>query len=370
MNKLKQIFSIVGVLLIALTACEDMNDMHEKWMQEGERNYVGKIDSVFTVSGDERINFNCYLSDQRVEFVTLKWSELGIAKEVRVPVPRHESDEVFSFIVGENETINEGDYTFTMISDDDNGTNSIDLNTIGKVYGEQYRSGLNNRLVTGFELTDNGIYLEFSNALNSADKGIELYYNSGTEDIVRSYTAEELKVRIFLETPDFTTPITYATLYQPKNCMDIFKADFMTPRIQKDVNIALGKPATSSPTLNDALTADKAVDGIIGDNGSRWINARVAGIHWLEVDFESSFDIKKVIIHDGTPVGDFLLQVEVDGVWQDLQSVTGNTANVFTGVYEGVNANKIRYAFETYDSDPSFIIRMFELEVYTTITIQ
>ena len=101
---------------------------------------------------------------------------------------------------------------------------------------------------------------------------------------------------------------------------------------------------------------------------SRWINARVVGAHWIEVDFEDTFSVEKVIVRDDTPMSDFTLKVEVNGVWQDLQVVTGNTQKVFTGNYSDINASKIRYEFET--TVAADIIRMFELEVFSTVKIQ
>lgn len=369
MKKFIYLYGIAITLLVMMSSCNhDVNDLHEKWMQDGELNYVGKIDSLTALGGNKRIEFQTYLSDQRVKFLNITWSELGVDTLKRVPVPEHEIDEMFSIILDESDGIKEKEYTFEFVSDDDKGTQSIPFTTIGKVYGPKYQESLKNRLVTGFEEKDNGIYLKFSAALNSDDQGIELTYNNGTKNQTLTYTPEDLKERIFLESPDFSSPITYFTLYKPANSLDTFKAEVVVPPIEKSVNIALGKPGKSSKTLASKYSADQAVDGIIGDNSSRWINAREVGTHWIEIDFEDTYNIEEVIIYDDTPISDFVLQIEVNGVWEDLQTVTGNTHNVFTAVYEGISANKIRYQFES--TDPLYISRLFELEVYSTVKIQ
>ncbi len=378
------ILGIIALLFVSLTACEDQNELHEKWLQDGEEDYIGAVNFATTISGDESITFVSYITDPRVKFVTVKWNEFGVDKSVRVEVPEMDYseleeftiDDLWSFTIGEDETIAENDYNFTLICDNGDGINSVKYQTIGKVYGEKYRKSLINRVVKSFELLENGINLNFSGALNETDLGIELYYNNGTEDVVRVLTTEELTETIFLETPDFSTPITYSTLYQPENCKDTFKADVLTPSIKKLVNVALGKPATASGTLNDSYIAENAVDGAITD-ASRWINARVAGEHWLEIDLEAPTSIEKIQIYDPTPNGDFLLEIEVDGEWIDLQRVSGNTDPIFIGVYENVVASKIRYKFETFDDEGyagpypvSFIVRMREFEVFNTQVIQ
>ncbi|MCK0158290.1 discoidin domain-containing protein [Cellulophaga sp. F20128] len=371
MKKLKYIYGLAILLLIVMTSCnQDMNELHYEWLKDGEINYIGKIDSLSAFGGNKRIEFQCYLSDPRATSLRIIWNELGVDKQVTVPVQQHEAAEMFSFVIGENEEITEGEYTFAFISIDDLGTKSISFNSLGKVYGPKYQQTLNNRLVTSFELADGGIYLQLSSALNEDDKGIELMYNNGSENLVLTFTAEELKDRIFLDNPDFNTSITYATIYQPNNSIDVFKTETVTPPIEKLVNIALGKPVTSDSNLNDSFIPENAVDGIIGDNASRWINDRVVGNHWIEVDFEGTFDIEKVVVYDDSPISDFILQIEVGGIWQDLENISANNQKVFTGIYDGVSASKIRYTFETYDTDPSEIIRMFELEVFSTVKIQ
>lgn len=367
MKKIRYIYGISIALLVLMLSCNDMSEQHQEWMVDGEINYVGKIDSLTTFGGNERIEFQCYLSDPRVKFLNVMWNDLGVDYQVRVPVPVHEADEMFSFIIGGNEEISENEFSFSIISDDDKKTVSIPFQALGKVYGPKYQQSLRNRLVTSFEEADGGIYLEFSAAINADDQGIELMYNNGLEILELTFTSEDLVDRIFLESPDFSTPISFTTVYKPLNSIDTFKADVIIPSIEKLENIALGKPVISSSNLNDTYVPEKVVDGIIGDNASRWINARVAGVHWIEVDLEGEFGIEKVIVYDDTPVSDFLLEVEVNGVWQDLQ-VVGNSQKVFTGVYSGINASKIRYSFEP--PAISDLVRMFEFEVYSLVKLQ
>lgn len=226
-TKMKKIIYIPGfiiALFIVMTSCNrDMNELHEKWLENGEIDYVGKIDSIKVLGGNERIEFQSYLSDPRVKSLNVSWTELGVDFQVKVPVPERNVNEMFSFVIGETQEINENEYTFTIVSDDGKGTQSIPFKTIGKVYGSKYQQSLSNRLVVNFEEADGGIYLEFSSALNSDDQGIELKYNNGTENLVLNFTAEELNERIFLISPDFSTPINYSTIYQPKNSIDTFK---------------------------------------------------------------------------------------------------------------------------------------------------
>ena len=372
MKRLQYFFMASIALFFIMLSCQDQNDLHNVWLVDGEDNYVGRVDSLTAFGGDERIEFQVYLSDPRVKFLNISWNEFGAERETRVAVPVHEKDEPFTVAVGVNEDIQENEYTFTFVSDDDGGVQSIPFQAIGRVYGPRYQETLSNRLITGFEITDEGIFLDFSSALNADDQGVELMYNNGAENLDLTFSPEDLEDRVFLETPNFSTPISYSTVYQPLNSIDTFSAETVIPSIEKLDNIALGKPATSTPTLNgDQFAPRFAVDGVNFDNSSRWINHRVAGTHWIEIDFEGTFPVEVVRIYDDTPIADFMLEVEVGGVWQELESITGNTNKFIERTYSNpINAEKIRYSFETFDSDPSVIVRMFEFEVFSTVKVQ
>ncbi len=372
MKKSNYTLIVTFMVMLLFSSCKDQDDLHDIWLENGEINYVGKVDSLKTFGGNERIKFQAYLSDSRARYLNVSWNVLGVDKEARITIPDHERGEPFTFLIGAEEGIEENEYTFTFVSENENGVKSIPFKTIGKVYGSKYRESLSNRLVTGFELVEEGIYLEFSSALNSDDQGIELTYNNGSEDILLAFSPAELEDRIFLETPDFDTPISYVTVYRPNNSLDVFKTEKIIPSIEKQENIALGKPTTSTPTLTADYTSDKAVDGIKYSNSSRWINHRVAGTHWIEIDFQGTFPIEKVRVYDDTPIANFTLEVEVDGQWQVLENATDTSDDqLFESIYSGdVSASKIRYVFETLPENDSEIIRMFEFEVFSTVKIQ
>jgi hypothetical protein len=353
-----------------------MNELHEGWMKDGEINYIGKVDSVHVTSGDQRIAFDCFLSDKRVKYLNVEWLEFGVTKETRVALDQVIPGEPFSFMIGEGEvTVAEGDFTFTFISDNNSGTYSIDFNTVGKVYGEKYASSLSNRTLLGFELVEEGLYMQFSGPLNESDQGVEVYYNNGTEDVTLSFTAEELEESVLIPTPDFNTPLQYSTLYQPDNCMDVFRAPVVTPTIEKYDNVCLTGTASASSNLNDTYVASKAIDGnkTFGDHPTRWINNKLpeGTENWLQVDFNDTYLIEKIATYDGTYVKDVFADFTLYGFngteWVLLAEVTPTGFETVT-TFDPIEISGIKFVFINPTAD--YLARFYEIEALMKVKIQ
>ncbi len=370
MNKILFFLSVIISQVVVVSSCENMNDLHEPYLENGEIDYVSRLDSISIFAGDGRIKFDCSLFDMRVKNLTITWKQGLSDSSVVIPVPDHELEEKFSFVLGEDSRLTENNHTFTIVTDDGNGVKSIPFSVFGNVYGEKFQDLLIDRDILDFNITETGIDFKFSGPNNANDIGFEvLYYNTSGELMTDAYYTADAVDIVSVVDYDSEQPISYRTLYLPEvNAIDTFRTETLTPSIDQLVNVALGKPTTSDSNLNDSYTADKVVDGIKGDNASRWINARVAGEHWIEIDLLETYPIERIKIYDDTPIGEFTLQAEVDGVWIDLQTVTGSSTKEFTGIYSDLNANKVRYAFET--SDASVIVRMFEFEVLVREIVQ
>jgi len=48
---------ILACIILATAGCEKMNDKHKPWLENGEIIYIGKVDSLESFAGNERILF-------------------------------------------------------------------------------------------------------------------------------------------------------------------------------------------------------------------------------------------------------------------------------------------------------------------------
>ncbi len=141
----KDLITYTFILIsIFITSCEKMNDNIEKYLDRGEINYIGRVDSVFTFGGKERIGFSWKVGpDPRIEFCKIYWNNNrdSIIYEIdRTQLQNGFVHEIF-------DQMEEGTYVFNMYHTGSKGYKSIKYEVIGHVYGEQYQASLTPRKI-------------------------------------------------------------------------------------------------------------------------------------------------------------------------------------------------------------------------------
>jgi beta-glucanase (GH16 family) len=132
--------------------------------------------------------------------------------------------------------------------------------------------------------------------------------------------------------------------------------------VQGEVNLALGKTASTSSNENESLSGSAAVDGNIS---TRWSSA-FADPQWIYVDLGATYTINRVkITWEAASASQYKVQLSNDATtWSDLKAVVDNTTlvNEHTGL-----AGSGRYIriYGTVRSTP-YGYSIYELEVYGT----
>lgn len=142
-------------------------------------------------------------------------------------------------------------------------------------------------------------------------------------------------------------------------------------------NIALNKPVKASsvregefgnPPEYQYYPAELAVDGIWDTKESRWLVARLAGPHWLEIDLEDEYAVDTIVVWTGDPstsnndmIKQFKMQYLVGEDWVDIPgaSVEGNDRFEVVFTFDPVTTSHVRF-----HSDERDIIRVREILVY------
>jgi hypothetical protein len=364
-------------MMILFYGCENMNDKHDKYFEDGETIYIGKIDSIKAFSGDERIKFRYWLSDPRAKTLKVYWSNRK--DSITIPVTAHAAKDSFEVVVGNQKAIAENNYTFQWVSWDDYGNHSVVFEKNATVYGSRYKSRLTNKIVSSIELSGNNLTVNWAAPTNSEDTGVEISYTDVSDNPVKLFISnEDMRYEVIendgmaknrykstLENIDFTKGVKYRTLYLPEpSVIDTFYAQSASIEIVQKINIARGKTATSSDNLNASFPASNAVDGSFID-ASRWVST-ASGEHWLEIDLGEEYDIDGFKTWNGsggqfnTPIPKFDFQIWSDGAWVNLVSVENNANAQYAKDFEPVATNRVR--FYSYSQT-----RLFEIEVYCTV---
>lgn len=360
------------ILSFAFIGCSDMNDKHELFMEEGERIYIGKVDSLKIFPGKNRVNIRFWASDPRVKSVRFYWTPSS--DSILIDVIKTSPLDSFEVSIGETSgftTIKEGNYILEAITYDDAGNSSIPYEATMKIYGDKYRSTLTNRVLSSMEYTNEtgSLSLYFSGPLSAEDIGIEIFYTNREGEIKRKVLSNtEIISPVNLANVDVEEDVFYRTMFLPEPvAIDTFLTDFTSVEIYEVVNVALNKPVKTSGTYNDKFIGPNAVDGIISEE-SRWISQK-SGEHWIEIDLEETCTINSINTWTGSggfnrPTANFFFQAEINGRWENILEIRDNSDPQFATVFPEVTTSKVRYFIPDYAGN---MVRLYEIEVLATI---
>ncbi|MCW9708122.1 DUF4998 domain-containing protein [Fodinibius salsisoli] len=140
-------YILVIALVLGLAACSDMYQ-HEKYIEDGERTYTGKADSVKVHSGENRVLIEGLLiSDPKITGAKISWN--AGRDSITVPIERTSGIDTLQIYI---EDLEEKVYNFEIVTHDEQGNTSVPVNISGEVYGEKYQASLLNRPVKNKEL--------------------------------------------------------------------------------------------------------------------------------------------------------------------------------------------------------------------------
>jgi hypothetical protein len=199
MKKIKSVVGyIVGICLFSscLAGCDDMNSLHQQYIDRGEIFYTGKCDSVKAFAGNGRVKFTWLLnSDPRINRTMIYWN--GGIDSVEIPVTRAQKGVILLETIL---PVKEGSYSFIFVTMDAKGHSSLEVERSTQIYGPKYIATLTNRNLS-FRLTGNSLtinwnpveseyiqyttvnYTDYSNPANPAPKSV-VVANESTQTLL------------------------------------------------------------------------------------------------------------------------------------------------------------------------------------------
>lgn len=209
--------AICCLLCAFLCSCGGMNETIQEFLDKGEVNYLGKVDSAVVAGGKDRIQFSWKLNpDPRIEVCIITWNDA--ADSLIYPIDR--SKAVNGRITTVFNDMKEGTYVFNMYHAGKKGYNSMKQEVVGKVYGNEYQKSLTPRKMLKMAIVTENVELNWGNAENS--KLVNLRYtNIDGKEIVREILPLEVKTVV----TDFVLggEFTYETIYLPEEeALDTF----------------------------------------------------------------------------------------------------------------------------------------------------
>lgn len=208
-------------------------DEFKGYIEEGEITYVGKLDSVTILSGNERIKVRAFLKpDPKISEVRVFWNDMRDS----LVVPLSESSKT-SRLFEQLLAMPEGIVSLTLLTYDNLGNKSVSVPVVGRSYGPRYQNGLNNRLIGNAILTNGQAtidWLDMDLAAGPFATEIKYLATNGAEKTVRVPLATTQTKLVDVSATAKT--IAYRTLFLPQsNSIDTFATAYTTIGLARDV---------------------------------------------------------------------------------------------------------------------------------------
>lgn len=218
---------VLAVLCIAiLYSCSKMDATYADFIKDGEIVYTGKVDSIKTHPGNNRLGLSMLLiSDPKISKVKVFWNTGSQPDSTEKAVQRTPGTDTVRFYF---DKMPEGTFTFYIYTYDNLGHKSVKTDVIGDVYGEKYIAQLVNRAIK-------------TTTYSEADKTAQIKWFGVGPDVVGEqiiYTDTQGAVIDMVAVTDSVTILPgwkkgnafqFRTLYKPtQNAIDTFYSNYET----------------------------------------------------------------------------------------------------------------------------------------------
>src|SRR5690554_4847603 len=148
---MKRIFIIFMFLIFGtFMGCKDMDSQYKDFIVPGGLVYVGKPNEVKAHPGKNRVLLKWLKgSDPKITYTRIYWNNYSDSIEINID-PQKENIEVLI------DNLQEQNYSFFLISFDDEGNTSVPLEVITRVFGDTYEKNLLNRGLNRMEMSNDG----------------------------------------------------------------------------------------------------------------------------------------------------------------------------------------------------------------------
>lgn len=212
---MKNIFNNKGwflsILLVFSLSCSKMNSLYDKYQENGETIYVGRLDSARMFPGRERIQLHYWSSDPRAAKMVVYWS--GRNDSVLMDIPDHDILDPVNVML---DPVAEGNQIFEFITMNNKGQHrSVPYQLSASVYGSGYQSTLINRFISAqqYDTVSKDLTIVWKgNIEHSIGCEIEYTDTSGVSQFISVPESENITI-----CPAVSAGLRYRTLFIPED---------------------------------------------------------------------------------------------------------------------------------------------------------
>lgn len=287
----------LAFIAVVLMRCTPIDYHYSDYLENAERIYPGRVDSISFKPGNNRGAIRALIStDSRVVKVQVSW----IGGSFETPITPEDIGKYKEFTIPE---IDEGIYTFEIRTYDNEGHQSMRSEIFGRVYGSTYTNNLNNRIIyDAVRNEDDELLLNWiPEAADSTLLGVELRYLKEDGDSVLIYIpgGEESSL---LPQVNAEATAHFRTLYKPSSIaidtfyaawVDFLPMDYIEPDRDLYDRTSWSIAGFSSENNNDRHAVRHLLDDL---SETFWI-ARFSAPgtnypdHWVTIDMNEILEV-------------------------------------------------------------------------------
>jgi len=214
---------VVFISFLLIVSCDDMNSIHQKYLDEGENMYVGAPQILGIFSGNERVQLIWKInSDPKIAECRIFWNNMQDSISV---IPDRKEPFMQKIL-----PLPEGQYMIQMLNVSSNGNRSLAKTFPCESYGETYKKSLFNRFVSMYSYDANDQTFEINWSSSAYENSIGTVITYVTTSGVKTDTIAKPGVTFnnitVLKNVVRDSEFSYRTLYKPnKDCIDIFSTE-------------------------------------------------------------------------------------------------------------------------------------------------
>jgi hypothetical protein len=280
------------LLLFIFSACENMMDIHEKYLEGGEIIYAPKIDSLQFYPGKGRIQLQFWLNNSpNVETVTTYWNNRKDSLVTPV-TPSSGLDSVTVFIPN----LEERAYSFEVQTTDTYGHRSLFSTGVCTSYGNIFQSTLGYRHIKDLTINDLAGTVNWYTAADNL-AATEVRYTDNEDNTRISWASAKDAYNSCVDAKPGST-VEYRSLFIPEpNAVDTFYSEWKTEETRFASSFALDKSVWRVIACSDEDPMNVAANIIDNDNNTWWSSQRDAAAplpHWVIIDMQASKNMTSI----------------------------------------------------------------------------
>jgi GH35 family endo-1,4-beta-xylanase len=306
-----------ALFLFGLSACKQDAQFN------GKRPYIVQADSVASFPGNNRLKISFEVPDKNAVTAKIYWNNR--MSSTTVPINKIAGTDSVSTIIG---PLDEGNYSFEVITYDANGVTSIPVKIDGTVYGAKYALTLPNRQAKDITYDAGTVSVSLGAAGVGAVRS-EITYNdvnnvSHTVNIPVGTNTVTLSNVNPGAVGALNTTVQHRTFFHPALAIDTFNTAYQTDTVitanlrtlAKAKNIQFGSLISSGGGITDGVVYDGSPNGIYTNICKTEFNVGEAtwgATRWAQNGAPSNFDDVNAVINWCRPQYDKVMAMALVG---------------------------------------------------------